>query len=67
MEGAEEITNDKMGREFRENETKNNTQHRAVQSDRTVREREREKRKYSSTEATFGTIGQDIECPHLTH
>ena len=33
-EGVEEITENKVGRELRENETKNNTQHRAVRIDR---------------------------------
>ena len=37
-EGAKKITKDRVGREFGENEAKNNTQHRAVRSDRRVSE-----------------------------
>ena len=57
--GAEETTENKVGRQLWENEAKNNTQHRAVRGDQRKRERERERRKYSRKEATFRTEGRD--------
>ena len=57
--GVEEITKNKVERKLRENKVKDNTEHRPVGSNRIAREKER--CKYSTKKATFGTVGRDTE------